>query len=349
MNVWVMLKQYAIGAALSLSLTAFAADVKVIDGPYEGEKHVKIQGPIAAGDLVKVQAAAKRAILASENPLTLSLDSPGGDVVESIRIGRFARELQATTTVDGVMVFDPDTPDGQSIFSLAKKYSQVAFGTRQAKRGTKVPDSTYARCYSSCVLVFFAGASRNATDNQDMRSQPPRIIPVMGLHRPYYDKERFASLTPAEARDAYALLEKEVRGYLAEMNAPDAMVERMFRKASNAIDLVPIEEFQEYYKARESYSDEWLIAKCKAFGPGAALTAEEHQQVEHIRQSRKAAMLSGKLTSISAADNFVPLGMTRAQVKALDDKVMKHNNESMSCRTAAVRQFQLQKLTNGPT
>lgn len=73
-----------------------------------------------------------------------------------------------------------------------------------------------AECSSACVLILAAGAKRDVFSGARV-----------GLHCPYFGDKEFAGLSPAQARDSYAVLEQGVRNYLKAMAMPDALFERM--------------------------------------------------------------------------------------------------------------------------
>jgi hypothetical protein len=124
------------------------------------------------------------------------------------------------------------------------------------------------RNYSAGILMFYGAVQRSIRDNVDRRlgASKQETVPVMGIHRPYYDRAFFAQLSPAKAADTYKTLEKTVRSYLTEMGAPQALLDRMFASSSDRIELVPSTDFRAFYKPEESFLEEWLIAKCGMTG-----------------------------------------------------------------------------------
>lgn len=73
-----------------------AADVRLIQDTW-GDPLIEIRGEIKRGDFLKVQRVAA-STLNDQNPtrrkaLKFHLNTPGGDVTEAMRIGRFFREL----------------------------------------------------------------------------------------------------------------------------------------------------------------------------------------------------------------------------------------------------------------
>jgi hypothetical protein len=69
---------------------------------------------------------------------------------------------------------------------------------------------------------------------------------------------------------------------MLEMGAPQSLVDRMFVKASNEIELIAADEFRTLYKEEESFLQEWLIAKCGATGAQYALSPTEYAEFRKI-------------------------------------------------------------------
>ena len=159
------------------------------------------------------------------NTLTLLLNSPGGDVDEAIKIGRLARELMAKVSVHGNLLYTLGTPHGTKLERFGQKYPPYRVGLVAIKAGDSLTEQDLVRCYSACVLIFYGGVDRGVSDNWDQRTDREKSIPAIGLHRPYFAAEAYASLSPIEAKQQYAILDKEVRDYLVEMGAPQDLAD----------------------------------------------------------------------------------------------------------------------------
>ena len=118
----------------------------------------------------------------------------------------------------------------------------------------------------------------------------------------------------------------------------------MLRKASNEIDLVPEKEFKQLYQATEPFIDEWMIARCGAFGPAAALNKTEHKEYAEYDVALKAAGKAGRLRSLEDIDAFSPAGMSPLRVKELKAKIDTYNNSTMNCRERSLKQHQMELL-----
>lgn len=327
---------------LALPFPGSAASISLIDGQYEGEKYIGVTGTIVEGDLQRLKSIAPRAINSGNNTLTLLLNSPGGDVEEGIRIGRWARTLMASTYVYGSHLITVGTEHGEYLRDLGRQYQQLGFRQVPKSPGERLVDSDLTKCHSACVLVFFGGVDRHVSDNIDSRygRKQQKTYPVIGLHRPYYEKARFAALNPAEAQVQYANLEREVKLYLEEMGAPTELINRMFRRASNDIDLVPDSEFSKMYQAREPFLDEWLIARCGPFGPNAALNQEEARDWHERSELLKKAVAAGRVKSREDFHSFSTPRLSAARAAALEQKSFEYNGVSKRCRDRSIHEHQ---------
>jgi len=95
-----MLKKLGIrifSALAMLNITApqasIAAEVTQ-ETVFKDRPAIVLKGKIEAGDFEKVRSAARR-LAANNDQIIISLNSPGGDFIEAIRIGEFIRKLNA--------------------------------------------------------------------------------------------------------------------------------------------------------------------------------------------------------------------------------------------------------------
>ncbi len=101
---WILIFVYV---ASFCAKPVFSADIQLIPARAIQDRlpdkaHIEIVGEIVSGDLVKLQKAVEKYESLSNrlpNPLIL-LDSPGGNVAEALKMGRFLRERMAHTAVD---------------------------------------------------------------------------------------------------------------------------------------------------------------------------------------------------------------------------------------------------------
>lgn len=237
-----------------LSNSSFGAEVtRVLDD--DGSLRLDVSGEIIEGDLNKIKKASAKLILDLGKDqgrnlgqtLHFHLDTGGGDVREAIKIGRFAREILASIDTSGKII----AASGSATERVFIKESEIPdTDVVIVSPNMTLTEEHMTRNYSAGILIFYGAVKRSSSDNVDRRLGFDRqyFFPVVGLHRPYYDKEYFSELSPLQAAKAYRSLEKEVREYLLEMGAPQSLLDRMFRHASVTIDLVPDEEFRKLYK-----------------------------------------------------------------------------------------------------
>lgn len=121
-----------------------------------------------------------------------------------------------------------------------------------------------AECVSACFLMLVGAVERVAR------------VPV-GIHRPYYDPEVYRKLSPAEATAYFRAMDQRVREYLAEMDVPTGLVDRMMSIESTRVEyLLPL-EFANAVGTLAPSHEEWLLARCGIIPAGedpAPVTAD---------------------------------------------------------------------------
>ncbi len=155
---------------------------------------------------------------------TMHLQSPGGDVIEAIKIGRLFRKYFITAWAP----FHVSLYSGESDFSLSS-----------AETSCKGEGCV---CASSCALIWFGA---------------PKRIGAVGLHRPVIASSRFKDLPPGEAEQAYKPALALMTQYLEEMEVPKALIEAMVATSSSNIHWVT---GMEYFRS-PSFA-EWEDANC---------------------------------------------------------------------------------------
>src|SRR5690606_7368855 len=257
---------------LLLSVNAHSADVYIGNDSFN-KPAIFIKGEITSGDFEKVEGAAKKLVsvfqYAPEERLVFILNSEGGDVFESIKIGKLVRNLLASVRVVGKRIIHEDEDDAVWV---ASKRSEGKFGEFETQdyliysENEVIESAKLSKCYSACVLILLAGVERYVSDNyywvNGYRGADSSDIPVIGLHRPFYDKKYFATLSAVEAFDSYKKVEVLVKGYLASIGTSQALVDRMFKSSSSELDLVEDKDFRELMSTKMPFYQEWLIAKC---------------------------------------------------------------------------------------
>lgn len=306
-----------------------------------GEIEILISGNIARGDFDKVEhklATMLSKLSKSEHPRVIfSLDTKGGDINEAIKIGRFARKMLAQTMVVGKVFFTPESKEGQVISKGQLLKSSLILSSWVALPAEqKLEKHHLTKAHSAGIIIFYGGVERWIQDNTDRRhnADKPVLLPVIGIHRPYYNKKYFASLSPVEAAQSYLNLEKRVRTYFTEMGAPQSLIDRMFNSASTEIELIPEKEFAKMFREKESFVEEWLIAKCGEPGTKNALTALELQ--DFTRLAKREKQRGAKSLPAGGASNDLPVYVFENEYgEKLLNKVRGYNFQVHNCQKFA--------------
>jgi len=108
-----------------------------------------------------------------------------------------------------------------------------------------------AECSSACIFILAGGVSRTAVPGARL-----------GIHRPYFRPDEFASLSYAQSQDQYSKLAEGVRQYLAKMGVSDALYDAMLKVESRKIVYVS-EQFAESTRllGDDPAYQEWRRAK----------------------------------------------------------------------------------------
>lgn len=109
-------------------------------------------------------------------------------------------------------------------------------------------------CYSACSLIIFSSVDRHRSS---YTGSPARI----GIHRPYYDKEYFSSLTMVKANEKYSNLIRKTRSFLMDMNIPTNITEKMFETPSDKIYNLNMTEWRQI-RGKSPAFEEWINSQC---------------------------------------------------------------------------------------
>lgn len=330
---------------VSLTINAHAADVLESRDSW-GNPVVLINGEIRLGDTERVKRAAADVLLsvspAERKELQFQLNTPGGDVEEAIKLGRFFRFILARVNSYGRIIVAEGSKEADIVVNR-----RAQFGLRPdtdldyvvLSRDAPLSEQDIVRNYSAGIIAFYGAVERAHRDNSDQREGFAQAvsIPVMGIHRPYFSKDAFAKLSPGDAEKAYAELERHVRSYMLEMGAPQELLDRMFERASNEIDLVPASEFRKFYKSKESFLDEWLIAKCGSTRDLDGLTAAELKDFKEIEAEQIRARIADKSGADRPALYLYPsASFPSTYVEQLYSKVRSRNRDINRCYKTAL-------------
>lgn len=281
---------------------SFAADIETVD--WDGTHLViRLEGVIELGDYGRIVAKAQKLNADRDGIIAFQLNTPGGNVGEAIKIGRF---------VHGAMI--PVFVEGASF---------------------REDESNPVECYSAGALIVIAAPERfHEGDNEILNEDGspvllmkagkriPKTLPVIGVHRAFFDRAFYASLSLAKAREYYDELERLVKEYLKEMSAPDAFIEEMFQSASTDIRLMAKDEFESYFPRKARFFEEYLVAKC------SPLTAQDRSTLAKLVLKKNALEKEGSTLSDSDQDALDGLIQKfRASLKCREKTLQAHQDE----------------------
>ncbi len=224
---------YVINLACFLLIPATNyADVWLIP---ESEQWIDISGEIKRGDYDEFVQAIKT-VGKNKNrkaQISLNLNSPGGDLLEAMKIGRLVRRLRIGTHVGHMW--------------------EISNGEEPVF------------CGSSCFFILVAGISRRVSDSWKLFSdgRPPELdIPPIGIHRPFFKEEYLSDQSLWKAEKDFKSLETATTKYLKDMGVPINFIEKMYLIKSDNVRLLTKEQFVREIGEKPGYFEEWITAKC---------------------------------------------------------------------------------------
>jgi len=294
-----------------LTFPSHAAEVSVKPAYYGKHPIISFDGPIVDGDYERLLAVANT-MLSQGNQIEVSINSSGGDFLEALDIARFIRSSYAKVIVRGNSV-KPAQPE-------------------------------IRKCYSACSVILAAAANRDYVMDNEFYAESGqpifvvvdgepvhKMFPVVGLHRPSFEKQRYAELSPAEAKREYKNVERALKEFLRDSGAQDAFISRMFKAASNELDLLTKEEFTNWFPYQEPFLEEWLIAKCgsldeKEKEDSVRITVKraitgDHEILPNDLSEGYASYLANKRESIAACKGSVLLEHQRSSLETAVQKL----------------------------
>jgi hypothetical protein len=202
-----------------------------------GARTVVLEGKIEAGDYDKLKSLyGERGHHEFDLGLSyaneLSLASPGGDLTEAMKIGRFVRTLKLHTIVP------------------SRIGSQVNIGIANVR--PKNPKANYM-CASACFFVFVAGINRTADFLDDA---------ILGIHRPYLSDSDLRTLSGDQAIISANQVRTTVENYLREMSVPAKYTDLMFSVPKDKVRWIGDAEFHSDLEGTIPELKDWLAARC---------------------------------------------------------------------------------------
>jgi hypothetical protein len=205
---------------------------------------ILIKGKIETGD-----AATFLKILGSNHPFVkaIILWSPGGSVVEAVKIGRIIRKYMLTTKAP----FEIGDPVNVGNGALFDPRDDRLFDPRDDHlyqlRARHLCEGTSCNCASACFLIWASGIERHGN--------------ALGLHRPTTRSTYFTDLPPDQASATYRRVLSDIETYLSEMEIPRRYIEKLTDTSSDNISWLDWMEVLLAMSEPPSIS-EWLLASC---------------------------------------------------------------------------------------
>jgi hypothetical protein len=178
------------------------------------------------------------------------------DIIGEIREGDF-NQLISTIKAERYFPFS---------ISIRSKGGSVTEAVKISKfiNEALVPVNAIDYCYSSCFYIWVASIERNVLFEGMSKASVNEIAnsKVIGLHRPYFDKSYFSSLSMKDAQAKQHELETQVRSYLKSLNVHEKWIDEMMMHSSDDIRLVTRRELENEFGFTSHAFEEWLLAKC---------------------------------------------------------------------------------------
>jgi hypothetical protein len=165
-------------------------------------------------------------------PGGIYLASPGGNLMEAMKIGRLVRRLRLETRVPS---------------DLPSPYRQKAEAV--------LKDKANYICASACFFVFVAGINR-------ARDIYP---PILGIHRPYISDVELRKLSGDQVIASAGQMRTFVVDYLKEMNVSEKYADLMFSISKDQVRVINEDDFEADFEGYIPELRDWLDAKCNNF------------------------------------------------------------------------------------
>lgn len=105
------------------------------------------------------------------------------------------------------------------------------------------------QCDSACFYVLVGAYTRST------------YYPI-GLHRPYFQANQYASLSPKESEAAFSNVIKLVKDYLEQVHVSPVVVDGMMKASPREMMYIQPENFDKLIGRFSPVKNDWLTAKC---------------------------------------------------------------------------------------
>lgn len=209
---------------LSISISSgivYAAEIR----PF-ARNWVLLEGAIEKGDYDKILKIAELGITEG-----IYLFSPGGDVVEAMKIGRLVRSLRWTTAA----------PLTQTLRSETAQRLVLSFGLKDPMHNNL--------CASACFFIHIAGIYRWGD--------------TLLIHRPYLSDVELRRLSGDQVLRISQVARAETDAYLKEMGLPAKYSELMYSVPKDQVQLLAESDIKADIDGFIPELKDWMDARCE--------------------------------------------------------------------------------------
>ena len=202
-------------SVLVLSVLSVGNSARALEGLKVFRGVLVLEGIIEVGDYDKVRTFLGEKFNFDKINNGVFLASPGGNVIEAIKIGRLIRSLRLST----------DAPSGPP--NGAPRFGQSLIAANDLVK----PQNDNA-CASACFFIYVAGVYRNLG-----------WAGRLGVHRPVLLESNAKELNVEQTVDVTWQVRGRIQKYLEEMNVPGKYVDLMYSVPPNEVRWISQREF----------------------------------------------------------------------------------------------------------
>lgn len=211
---------------LLLSILVFSGFAHTAEIRAFARTWILLEGQIEKGDYDKIFKIAELGITEG-----IYLFSPGGDVVEAMKIGRLVRSLRWTTNAPLTQTLGPDTAQRLTL----------SFGLKDPMRNNL--------CASACFFVHVAGIYRWGD--------------TLLIHRPYLSDAELRKLSGDQVLRISQVARTETDAYLKEMGLPAKYSELMYSVPKDQVQLLAESDIKADLYGFIPELKDWVDARCE--------------------------------------------------------------------------------------
>jgi len=172
-----------------------------------------LEGKIESGDFLSVRNFLRDESNFKKISGGVFLASPGGNVLEALKIGRLIRELRLSTEAPA-----SPPPDRRDV-------------SAPLIRGRDLANPRVYDCASACFFLYVAGINRTL-----------HWAGRLGIHQPRLEQIR-EGMTEGDIANATARVRIVIKEYLETMNVPEKYLDIMYSVPPNEVRWISQEEF----------------------------------------------------------------------------------------------------------